>query len=196
MLRFTGVVVVLCAAGCGTNETAPGDGGADATNDGARDAVGDVGDAAPGDDAADASVDVGPPVACEAGVYFVIANDPPLMQVLQQGCGDAGPPAPTAGTTLCGEDCECGIVQGCEATVALRLDTGGCGVGIQVGVWPVHARFSDGEGGAAQGWGKMRIKTVGPVGGTVSGDYVTALVEVDGGDGGVLTGTFCAQHVE
>ena len=128
--------------------------------------------------------DVGPPVLCDAGDYFIVAGDDAGSQVLR-GC--ALDRVRFLGRTICGEDYVCSDLHGCSdaSVLDLRLQPYG-GVasigtyGTLIGSWTT--------GGSTQGThGWVRIKTLPPDGGgTVSGDYAVTLAE-----GGTLNGSFC-----
>jgi hypothetical protein len=197
-LAACGENVPLGGAGPSSSGDAADGGGGPTGSGGSTDSGGGFAfpDAAPANDAADANIDVGAPVPCEAGAYFIVVNDPPATHVLREGCSDAGPAAPSVATELCGEDWACPVVRGCDGPVALGLSVDSISIQaakINVGVWPAAASFTDGDAGAAWGsGGTVRIKTVDPVGRTVSGDYVIRVAEpFDGGDARVLSGTFC-----
>jgi hypothetical protein len=127
--------------------------------------------------------DVGPPVPCDAGDYFIVAGDDAGSQVLR-GC--APDPARFLARTVCGEDYLCSDLHGCSdaSVLDLRLQPYG-GVasigtyGTQIGSWT-----TGGSTQSVHGW--VRIKTLPPDGGTVSGDYAVTLAE-----GGTLGGSFC-----
>jgi len=127
--------------------------------------------------------DVGPPVPCDGGDYFIVAGDDAGSQVLR-GC--ASDPVPFLGRRVCGEDYLCSDLHGCSdaSVLDLRLQPYG-GVasigtyGTMTGSWT-----TGGSTQGTQGW--VRIKTLPLDGGTVSGDYAVTLAE-----GGTLGGSFC-----
>jgi hypothetical protein len=131
--------------------------------------------------------DVGPPVPCAAGDYFIVAGDDAGSQVLRGCAPDA---APFLGRTLCGEDYPCPDLRGCSDASVLDLGLLGpstnSGAAASIGTYStrIGSWTMGGSTQGAQGW--VRIKTLPPDGGTVSGDYAVTLAE-----GGTLGGNFC-----
>ena len=163
------------------------------------DATGIVADAADGGaPTVDAEVpDLGPPVACEAGDYFIVASSEAGSEILRLGCTLSGPTNgpnpghPALRWTLCGEDCPCSMLAGCSDASALYLGLQNfCSPATSIGTYgtSIGGWTSDGAAQSAYGW--VRLKTLpGDAGGTVSGDYDVTLL-----DGGTLTGTFCVTE--
>jgi hypothetical protein len=195
--------------GCGSTSLLASDAGpahdattADATPDATPFDVGIGTDAAGPLDAGAEEPDVGPPVPCEAGDFFILVNYDGGSMVLRQGCGGADSPTLGLSQCFCAEDCFPTASQICGTSDAGSLHlgfNGTSGPASAVGVYAIGCI----PGGTADSWslgsstspllgGQVRLKTFPVVGGTVSGDYVATLPM----PGGTISGTFCAPRAQ
>ncbi len=197
------VTLVTAAIGCGSSGLVFPDAGHDAA---AVDASLDVvftdvllsgSDA--GIDAPEEAPDVGPPVPCEAGDYYITVNYDGGSMVLRDGCGGA-PNVPTLGPGICAEDCWPSDVCGASDASTLTMAFGPtfCAGATGIGVYPMEVECNGGYwtvGGTKTvlpgGW--VRLKDFPAGGGAVSGDYVVT----SSADGGLtMSGTFCVLRTQ
>ena len=139
--------------------------------------------------------DVGVPVACDAGDYYVTVNDGTNTQVLRGGCRDAGPDVPWIDLRSGGNVCDLAYLYACSPAGVRVNVVEGCNSGvIPAGptLAPVKGTYDDGSGQIVVAIGAVRFAAAPPEGGTVPGGYVLNLLGNDGGGGaGSISGTFC-----
>jgi hypothetical protein len=199
LAAITGVVPL----GCGSTGRLASEGSGDAT---APDSGPDVAflDASDGSDAtsdvgidvSDNQPDVGPPVPCEAGDYYIRVNYDGGSVVLREGCGFV-PDVPSLAPGICAEDCFPSDLCGASDASTLGISFGPtiCAWAAGIGVYPIGVQCQGSYwtvGGVKQllpdGW--VRLKSFPDGGVTASGDYT--VLSVDGGE--MLSGTFCVMR--
>ncbi len=189
-------VTAFFAVGCGSTGPLASDAGPlhDATTaDASPDLDAGIRIEAGPPDASAEEPDVGPPVPCDAGDYFIVVNYDGGSVVLRQGCGPALVPTLGLSQCHCAEDCSptAALICGTGDASSLHLGFGGGGPTSGVGAYALGGclinpddSWSLGSSTSPLGEGQVRLKTF-PASGTVSGDYVATVGT------GTISGTFC-----